>query len=104
MNLYFKRLRLAILGKDCWWSRYFNLNEEILDHIERFCDEYGWCKSWLEELWEEIKKYRTYEEETIYALRNWWTDEAIKKAINKEVAQQKKVSKLVWENLFNLWI
>ena len=56
MTLYFTRLRLAILGKDCLWSGYFNLNEEILDHIERFCEEFWGCKKWLEELWEEIKK------------------------------------------------
>lgn len=104
MKLYLRRLRLAILGKDCLRSGYFNLNEEILDHIERFCGEYGDTKDWLKELWEEIKKYRLYEEETIYILRNWGTDKEIKKAINKEVAQQKKVSKLVWENLFKLWI
>ena len=104
MNLYFKRLRLALQWKDCLWGSYFNLNEEILDHIERFCDKYGDTKDWLKELWEEIKKYRLYEEESIYTLRNWGTDEEIKNAINKEVSQQEKVSKLVWENLFKLWI
>ena len=61
MKLYLRRLRLAILGKDCLWSSYFNLDEEILDHIDRFGDEFGDTQDWLVELWQAIKDLRIIE-------------------------------------------
>ena len=103
MKLYLRRLRLALMGKDCLRSSYFDIDQEILDHIERFCDKFGEREE-IKDLWKEIKKYRVYEEQTLSVFRNWWTDEQINKALKQEIDQQEKVSKLVWENLFRLWI